>query len=70
MSPSGDMGRLHRSFAAVEASFVRDLGHRAPCGEGQRTVGSPKRRQTTPARYAGAEHRRTSPAQELRPRRK
>ena len=30
MSPSADMGRLHRSFAAVESRYVRDLGRRAP----------------------------------------
>src|SRR3954468_13749269 len=32
-------------------------------------VGSPTRRQTTVARYAGGEHRRTDSAQELQPRR-
>ena len=30
MSPSADMGRLHRSFAAVESRYVRDLGRRGP----------------------------------------
>jgi hypothetical protein len=30
MSPSGDMGRQHRSFAAVESRYVRDLGRRGP----------------------------------------
>jgi hypothetical protein len=34
-----------------------------------RTVGSPRRRQTTVARYSGGEHRRMRPAQELRSRR-
>jgi hypothetical protein len=35
----------------------------------RRTVGSPTRRQTTVARSARGEHRRTDSAQELRPRR-
>jgi hypothetical protein len=30
MSPSGDMGRLTRSFAAVESSYVRELARREP----------------------------------------
>ena len=30
MSPSRDVGRLRRSFAAVESNYVRDLGHREP----------------------------------------
>jgi hypothetical protein len=34
-----------------------------------RTVGSPRRRQTTVARYSGGEHRRMRPPQELRSRR-
>jgi hypothetical protein len=28
MTPPRDSGRLHRSFAAVESRYVRDLGHR------------------------------------------
>ena len=28
MTPARDIGRLHRSFAAVESSYVLDLGRR------------------------------------------
>jgi hypothetical protein len=30
MSPAGDMGRLTRSFAAVESSYLLDLARREP----------------------------------------
>jgi hypothetical protein len=47
MSPAHDSSRLHRSFAAVESSYVLDLARREP--------GSPP-----PARPATAPGRRTA----------
>jgi hypothetical protein len=47
MSPSGDMGRLTRSFAAVESSYVRELARREPSS-------------SPPARPAAAPERRTA----------
>ena len=48
MSPPRDTGRLHRSFAAVESRYVRELGRRAPSrSQAARPAAGPKRRGAT-----------------------
>ena len=49
MSPSGDMGRLTRSFAAVESSYVRELARREPSSS------PPPRPAAAPGRPTAAE---------------
>jgi hypothetical protein len=57
MSPSGDMGRLHRSFAAVESRYLRDLGRRAPSrSRAARPAAGPECRSATQRRDVA--HRR------------
>ena len=45
MSPPSDTGRMHRSLAAVEARYVRELGRRTPSSsQAARPAAGAKRR--------------------------
>jgi hypothetical protein len=69
MSPSRDMSRLHRSFAAVESSYVRELARRGPSSPGAaRSAASPGRRSAT-ERHDFAHRRVRTKIADGRPRR-
>ena len=57
MSPSGDVGRLTRSFAAVESSYVRDLARREPSSSPPAPPAATPARRTATERH-GFAHRR------------
>ena len=69
MSPSRDMSRLHRSFAAVESSYVRELARGGPSSPGAaRSAASPGRRSAT-ERHDFAHRRVRTKIADGRPRR-